>query len=463
MSRPVLLGVALATVDALWLAPWWQWLAAFGSSGPPPPLGLPVMTAAGAALVARGLGASRLGAGGIQVVALAGAGLAVLTGVWWVAGPPAGPGPESWAGTLLAVVVAALAWWRGLHYGGQTPSSATARRSAGTAVLAFAAVAALATVTHPIALAAPILAAAAAALVALALARQEESARGFGGTLVELGPTWVGLLGVSVGGVLLVAAGLTALLPLSTARVLAGALWPPPPLVARAILAVVEVVFNIVFAIVLWLLTLLTGSGEPFAPRPEVLQELPLEPPGAGRLLSPWLLVAVRLGILAVVLLVLAVLVARALRRRLARPAAGSPAEHETLFSVGRLTGDLGAALRVAWQAVGVAARRWSPRPAGGVRRLYAELLRLMAAQGRGRRPAQTPYEYRPVPEAALPDVAGEVRALTDAYVRVRYGERLPDAAQEARLEKGWRRIRRAGAGGGGVRRSGGPSASRAP
>ncbi len=67
------------------------------------------------------------------------------------------------------------------------------------------------------------------------------------------------------------------------------------------------------------------------------------------------------------------------------------------------------------------------------VRRLYQRLLRLGEARGAHRHTSKTPYEFIEDLLRVFPDHGSEVRALTEAYVRVRYGE-LPEDEQEVRL-----------------------------
>ena len=76
------------------------------------------------------------------------------------------------------------------------------------------------------------------------------------------------------------------------------------------------------------------------------------------------------------------------------------------------------------------------------MRAIYANLLALMAAADHPRQPAQTPYEYEPGVEALLPARQAEISALTEAFVRARYGEVEVDAQELARLQEAWERIR---------------------
>ncbi len=62
------------------------------------------------------------------------------------------------------------------------------------------------------------------------------------------------------------------------------------------------------------------------------------------------------------------------------------------------------------------------------IRRAYAQMARLAAKQGYPRPVSQTPYEYQATLLQAFPAVQAEIDAITDAYVRVHYGE-VPESA----------------------------------
>ncbi len=66
------------------------------------------------------------------------------------------------------------------------------------------------------------------------------------------------------------------------------------------------------------------------------------------------------------------------------------------------------------------------------VRRAYAQMARLAARQGYPRAASQTPYEYRLVLQGAFPAAREEINLITEAYVRVHYGE-VPEGADALR------------------------------
>lgn len=79
---------------------------------------------------------------------------------------------------------------------------------------------------------------------------------------------------------------------------------------------------------------------------------------------------------------------------------------------------------------------------AARIRRIYAELMALSEKLDRPRRSAQTPLEYLPALNQLFPDSLRELAIITQAYLRVRYGE-LPETRQEVKaVEHAWKQIR---------------------
>lgn len=73
-------------------------------------------------------------------------------------------------------------------------------------------------------------------------------------------------------------------------------------------------------------------------------------------------------------------------------------------------------------------ARRW--RTAASIRRVYADMCRVAAAAGYPRGPAETPYEYLDTLHSLWPENLPETSLITEAYIRVRYGE-IPETDRE--------------------------------
>lgn len=78
---------------------------------------------------------------------------------------------------------------------------------------------------------------------------------------------------------------------------------------------------------------------------------------------------------------------------------------------------------------------------AAKIRRIYAQLMNLSSKLGETRPPAFTPLEFLPNLERLLPEGAQDMRLITEAYLRIRYGE-LPETVQEVKqVEDAWERV----------------------
>ncbi len=80
-------------------------------------------------------------------------------------------------------------------------------------------------------------------------------------------------------------------------------------------------------------------------------------------------------------------------------------------------------------------------RSAASIRKMYASMVDLASEAGYPRRPAQTPYEYRGTLHRAFPGGQDAVDAITEAYVRVHYGQ-VPGTQDEMdQLLASWERV----------------------
>lgn len=79
---------------------------------------------------------------------------------------------------------------------------------------------------------------------------------------------------------------------------------------------------------------------------------------------------------------------------------------------------------------------------AARIRRIYAELMDTCESLGRPRPEAVTPLEFLPTGETLFPEFPAELRTITNAYLKVRYGE-LPETQQEVNdCQEAWNKIR---------------------
>jgi hypothetical protein len=80
---------------------------------------------------------------------------------------------------------------------------------------------------------------------------------------------------------------------------------------------------------------------------------------------------------------------------------------------------------------------------AARIRIIYARLMRLGAQLGEPRAPAVTPIEYLESLERVIPAARDELDLITDAYLRVRYGELPETRRQIEEVESAWAIVRR--------------------
>lgn len=82
---------------------------------------------------------------------------------------------------------------------------------------------------------------------------------------------------------------------------------------------------------------------------------------------------------------------------------------------------------------------------AARIRRIYAHLMDLCTKLDHPRPPSITPLEFLSTLESIFPSLSEELSTITEAYLRVRYGE-LPESKQEVEIvEEAWRRVRALG------------------
>lgn len=201
-----------------------------------------------------------------------------------------------------------------------------------------------------------------------------------------------------------------------------------------------------------WLKSLLAArDAQPYPDYPlelgnqlEVLRRQPPPLPEILQALCFWGLI-----LLLVVMLILRV------RKTIGRRRDFEPPEPESLLERGEAAGLLRKALQNAWQGV-VARFRPAQRMlvAARIRRIYSQLLELCAELDQPRLPQQTPNEFLPELGELFPAKSAEIQTITQAYVRVRYGELPEDDREMDAIENAWsqiqgegRRLKRAGVG----------------
>jgi multisubunit Na+/H+ antiporter MnhC subunit len=80
--------------------------------------------------------------------------------------------------------------------------------------------------------------------------------------------------------------------------------------------------------------------------------------------------------------------------------------------------------------------------PADPVRRVYAQVLYRASVYGLARPPAATPLEFQRALSSRWPEGANEFAAVTEAYIRRRYGEMTSGQEEVATLREQWQQLR---------------------
>lgn len=294
-------------------------------------------------------------------------------------------------------------------------------------------------------------------LLAVALARVRDKSQVSGGVERPFGPSWLLILSLCSAVVLGLAWLLSSLYSVEGWRALLQ--WLDPLLVwlARAVSWVLVKLLELLGPLLEMLVTVLrrwlssANFGQGTEPQVnDFLSQLQAGATGQSAP-PPWLTVIVRylcpgLGIAAALLLIVLWLERR--RRWTGRVMSddresvwgeSTSTRREQGFlqrAFGRLRG-----LADQIAQFGVGRRLYA---AISVRYIYANVVRLAERRGYPRAQAQTPHEFLPALVQAFPGRASDLQAITEAYVRVHYGE-VPSTMQEIEsLRARWNRVREA-------------------
>jgi len=294
-----------------------------------------------------------------------------------------------------------------------------------------------------------------ASLLGIALARAEDVGQQYGGSQSPFGFGWMVTLSLASLVVLLLAAGVAALLTGENI----GLLLVPALQVLRIVLfGLVYVLAWVAQVVIVPLLAFfqlyeLGRALEEISSRMVPPEEPEMEMQFQESLFTPEQLVVARVVGIVGGVLVLVVLVALSLRRLRARAEQRRGEERESVWEGADLQSGLRDLLRQGRRRLDEAAAALSHSlvdqffAALTIRRIYAHVGALAAERGYPRAPHETPYEYLPILEQAFPTSREEVACITEAYVAVHYGE-VPERPEDlAAVEAAWGHIRGAEAG----------------
>ena len=209
-----------------------------------------------------------------------------------------------------------------------------------------------------------------------------------------------------------------------------------------------------------WLIRLITGGDQPIKFNLMDMSDLQKMAEGQAPLsMPPAVFMAIKWGLLAVIIGLLVFFLARMLIRYWEGKTPKDIEEiHETVFSWKVVKFDL--RMLFAWlfrwmrrsKKAAAAGMYQPPRPSldgengqgadYNVRELYQALLWEGRRMGTARRPAETPYEYRKRLAERIDRAAGEIDVLTEAYIIERYGQVDLPSDKVSFLNRVWRKLK---------------------
>ncbi len=291
-------------------------------------------------------------------------------------------------------------------------------------------------------------------LLAIALARVEEASESQVGLVSPFKASWLGILIGAAALVLL--AGLLAdrVWSIDVIKFVLQRLDPVLKPLDRLLYYVLLVIVRLLEPLMLLLIKLFRALAGSFVENTEGLQKFLQQTEGTFEEVEQapppaWFayLKYVRWGLIALLVVLAVWIVARALQRR-RRWGADATAVRESIWSREAFQQDLAGLLRRGLdrlRGLGDLAGRLRPQPysAASIRKIYASLTRLGGAMGNPRQVGETPYEYIPGLNQVLPDSDPDIAAITEAYVRVHYGEYQATREEYERVRESWERVRR--------------------
>lgn len=294
-----------------------------------------------------------------------------------------------------------------------------------------------------------------AGLIAVALVRAEQVEVERSGFSASLSPRWVATI-AAASLIVVAAAGLLAVL-IGGDTLLLVMQWLAP--VRIALLAGLSVALSTAFYLaspllflfnifLVWLSNVFTAlfvglSGSLGFDTPDNLgplnELLPTEEE-AGQVVGITLPPEVTRGLIILLMLAMVVIVAYALTRRF-RQAADAANDGGPIRASGGGTMAAESIGERILQRLGLF-RRW--RTAASIRQLYQAMCDTAASAGFMRSPSETPYEYLMTLSELWPTNQEDTRLITEAYIRVRYGE-VPETKEELQaIRQAWQRLEEA-------------------
>ncbi len=457
-----------AVMEAMWIAPWFAVFLPAARATPPYALLLYVTGNILAALwMVRLLDGWGLWENLRQIIFLSGLALAVLGSVGIVFPPQvqepvqqsisahADPISQVTLPPLLPVLLlVSLLWWRGLRVALITPSPIRVAFGVRLGILFFFGAALLPEAHEVVVTALPPFFFFGLLAVSLARALVLRQMRGQPPTF---GSGWVGFMALAAAGITLVGFAVAAVLSGLDPELIARVVQPVVTAVVLVIAVLMTPIFLVLQALVEAIIAALSNLPglENVLQAPQITEGLERGSQSQGNRLAALLQqlgdLIDRLGgiqtcatVLALLVVVLVIVFTLRRRQRAMLPddEEREDLEGNTLDSLRQMFRRGLSALGSALSTVGQFGLGRNLFAALTVRRIYAQMAALAAKRGYPRAPSETPYEYCPTLYQAYPQMEAEIMLVTEAYVRVHYGEvpETSDALQQ--VVDAWERLK---------------------
>lgn len=343
-----------------------------------------------------------------------------------------------WTRALAIFVVMTILWWRGIAMVGRPIDVGNAgfRLRAGLLLVAIS-VAGIAAVLVPWPVTPFILLFFFASLVAIVLTRVEQLELSQRGHLFPIGISWILVVVTAAGSVVFVTgvvAGVLSGNAVPDLIGLLGPLWLALGFLAASVAATFSLLSVPVIFVLTWILgffidlltPVLEGAAEnlQLAPPQEAAQQPAEEVAQSGLLFGQD--ARQLLAILAMVFFILFVTLALGRIVRIVRGPDELAADRISPFDDLERTRRPGLGRRLVSRLTLL--KGW--RAAASIRRVYRQMCESAASQGYARLSTETPYEYLVSLSQVWPDNPRETGLITEAYVKVRYGE-IPETKDE--------------------------------
>jgi len=282
-------------------------------------------------------------------------------------------------------------------------------------------------------------------LTVMGLARIEDVSRSHVGIRSPFNTAWMGILGSSAVMISALSLLIVNLFSLRNIAALAGALRSVLAWIWRFTIPLQVAAAWLLQFILSWLIRFFQsafgGEEQDLTALTEITEQLQEFQQSQPFRSTAWIVQLIKWGVLGLffagALFVLAFSISR-VQRALQE---SRSAEHESVWDTESAAQDVRDAVESRWRRwrEGLLARlaklRGQEYSLASIRKTYASLARLAAASGHARPEAETPYEYIATLQQAFPGSEKEVQLITDAYVRVHYGERSfrPEYVQRVR------------------------------